>query len=346
MEEFTAWIDKNFLMVGLITALAVGLLFPAPGRSLKDISTTLQPFSLSQVAVILIFMISGLTLQRITKWKEALNALFVSFMFVLFLSPLVGLPILYLSQVTSVNKALLQGMAIFCAVPTTLSSGVAMVASANGNIGLALIITTVTNLLGVFTLPWSMSVIFSGAHVEIDGFKTLVHLVVQTLVPLLSGIALRAVPQVAQFANDRKKPLGRCSNCCIFFVVWLNTSASQDKIVSFPIVDLGVVALLAVIVHIIYRVTAYLVATACAFPSKEWVAFVLMCSQKSLPVCVSVLAALPAKFQVNTGTMIVPCIMSHFSQLMIDGFLADRWKLDEVTADFQYFSSNKLRDST
>ncbi|CAK0890775.1 unnamed protein product [Prorocentrum cordatum] len=259
--------------------------------------------------------------------------------FVLFLSPLVGVPILSLGQVTPVNRVLLQGMALFCAVPTTLSSGVAMVGSANGNVALALILTTVTNLLGVFTMPWSMSVIFSGADVEIDGFKMLTSLVIQTLVPLVFGLGLRALQPVEKFAKDKKKILGRCSNCCIFFVVWLNTSASQDKIVHFPLLDLGVVALLAITVHIIYRVSAYLVATAFHFPNKEWVAIVLMCSQKSLPVCVSVMAALPRELQYSTGTMIVPCIMSHFSQLMIDGFLADRWKLDEA-GEFEYFKKD------
>jgi len=336
MAGIRDWIDKNFLIVGLVTALTIGLVFPLPGRTLKDQHITLGTFSLSQVAVVVIFMISGLTLSEVTKWKETLKALIIGSIFVLFLSPLVGLPILYLGQVTPVNKVLLQGMALFCAVPTTLSSGVAMVGSANGNVALALILTTVTNLLGVFTMPWSMSVIFSGADVEIDGFTMLKNLVIQTLVPLLLGIALRAIPRVRKFATGNKKFLGRCSNCCIFFVVWLNTSGSQHKIVKFPLIDLGVVALLAVTVHVIYRVSAYLVATAGNLPSKEWVAVVLMCSQKSLPVCVSVMAALPAELQVNTGTMIVPCIMSHFSQLMIDGYLADRWKLNDE-GDFQYF---------
>merc|ERR1712194_736414 len=295
-------------------------------------------FSLSQVAVVLIFMISGSTLQEVTEWRETLKALVVGSIFVLFISPLVGLPILYLGHVTPVNKVLLQGMAIFCAVPTTLSSGVAMVGNANGNVSLALILTTVTNLLGVFTMPWSMSVIFSGAKVEIDGFTMLKNLVIQTLVPLLFGMGLRGPKKLKEFATDKanKKMLTRCSNCCIFFVVWLNTSGSQDKIVHFPLMDLGVVALLAIIVHVIYRLSAYFVATKGQFPNREWVAVVLMCSQKSLPVCVSVMAALPAELKVNTGTMIVPCIMSHFSQLMIDGFLADRWKLDDE-GGFQYF---------
>jgi sodium/bile acid cotransporter 7 len=329
MAGLAKWIDKNFLMLGLITALLIGLIFPLPGRSLKDQNITLGPFSLSQVAVILIFIISGVTLQKITNWKETLKALIIGSIFVLFLSPLVGLPILYLGQVTAVNNVLLQGMALFCAVPTTLSSGVAMVKSANGNVALALILTTVTNLLGVFTMPWSMSVIFSGADVEIKVRPMLVDLVIQTLVPLLFGIALGKINSVQEFATKWKSVLTKCSNCCIFFVVWLNTSGSQDKIVHFPLMDLGVVVLLAITVHIIYRVSAYIMATASNFPSKEWVAVVLMCSQKSLPVCVSVMAALPLELQANTGTMIVPCIMSHFSQLMIDGALADRWKLND-----------------
>merc|ERR1712187_710639 len=127
-----------------------------------------------------------------------------------------------------VNHVLLQGMALFCAVPTTLSSGIAMVASANGSVPLALILTTVTNLLGVFTMPWTMSVIFSGSSVQIDGLSMLQQLVMQTLVPLLFGIALQRIKLVEDFTKVKKNKniLGKSSNFCIFFVVWLKTSAS------------------------------------------------------------------------------------------------------------------------
>lgn len=336
MAGLMAFVDKNFLMVGLVTALCIGLIFPAPGKAVQDAQIKIGPFSLPQMAVVVIFIISGMTLNKIKQWKEIIKALIVGSIFVLFITPLMGLPILYLDQVTAVNKVLLQGMAVFCAVPTTLSSGVAMVDSANGSVPLALILTSVTNLLGVFTMPWTMSVIFSGADVTIDGFKILIQLVLQTLVPLTLGIALKQIDRIERLVKAKKKLLGRTSNCCIFFIVWLSTSGSQNKIVHFPLFDLGVIALLAIIVHIVYRIAAYLMAETFKFPSQEWVAVVLMCSQKSLPACVSVFSALPDALQVNVGTMIVPCIMSHFSQLMIDGFLADRWKLNEA-GDFQYF---------
>jgi len=230
-------------------------------------------------------------------------------------------------------------MALFCAVPTTLSSGVAMVKSAGGNVPLALILTTVTNLLGVFTMPYSMPVIFEGGESDfkIDAMHMLKQLVCQTLIPLLGGIALQKVPPVKKCVTNLKATLGKASNCCIFFVVWLNASGSQDKIVHFPLKDILVVVVLAILVHIVYRTAAYFLAETFKFPGPEWVALVLMCSQKSLPVCVSVLEALP---DVPKGTLIVPCIMSHFSQLMIDGFLADRWKLDS-SGQFQYFKAKE-----
>merc|ERR1719436_2275946 len=107
------------------------------------------------------------------------------------------------------------------------------------------------------------------------------------------------------------------------------TSGAQGKIMSRKSSELGVCLLLAVLVHVIYRLGSYWAATIAKLPGREWVTIVLMCSQKSLPVCVSVLSALPPKLQENTGVLILPCIMSHFSQLVIDSILTVRWTVPE-----------------
>lgn len=339
---FVAWLDKNFLMVGLITALTLGLVFPGPGKALVEQKVHVLMFSLSQWAVVIIFMISGLTLQAVTQWRETIKALITGSIFVLFISPLLGFPILAIDQVVAVEPMLLKGMALFCAVPTTLSSGVAMVKSAGGNVPLALILTTATNLLGVFTMPYSMSLIFqSSGNIKIDGIKMLTQLVIQTLIPLVLGILLQKVPAIKDCVTSIKAYLGKASNVCIFFVVWLNASGSQGEIAKFPAKDILVTCLLAILVHIVYRLAAYFLAESQKFPGPEWVALVLMCSQKSLPVCVSVLEALPQGISKDKGILIVPCILSHFSQLMIDGFLADRWKLDS-SGNFAYFNKQAL----
>ncbi|KAL6125523.1 hypothetical protein ACLB2K_073580 [Fragaria x ananassa] len=49
------------------------------------------------------------------------------------------------------------GLAIFCCMPTTLSSGVALTQLAGANTALALAMTVISNLLGILIVPFSIS---------------------------------------------------------------------------------------------------------------------------------------------------------------------------------------------
>lgn len=106
-------------------------------------------------------------------------------------------------------------------------------------------------------------------------------------------------------------------------------SKAQSSITETSGADLGLCLSLAASVHLTYRILGYAVATAANLPPKSWVTIVLMCSQKSLPVCVSVLSALPAELQQNSGLYILPCIMAHAAQLIIDSMLAVRWEIKD-----------------
>jgi len=328
MATWADWFDKNFIIIGLCCALTAGLLYPPPGKYLHDVKFG-ESVTIPKIAVVVIFLVSGIGLDSPSQWKQP-KPLAIGILFVLFLTPLLAFPIMKLPEMgVSCRIELLQGMALFCAVPTTLASGVTMVKQANGNVPLAIVLTTLTNLLGVFTMPFTVSRIFA-SEVPIDPMTMLNQLVLQTLVPLSLGILLRMyVAPLRNFATTYKKPLSRSQNCCIFLTVWIMTADAQHKIVTSPPGDLGVCLALAILVHLIYRLGAYWAATFAKLPGKEWVTIVLMCSQKSLPVCVSVLSALPAALRQESGVLIVPCIMSHFSQLVIDGVLAVRWTIKE-----------------
>lgn len=325
-------IDENFIVVGILSVLTIGLLFPGPGQALLNANIQVGVFKLPQMAVLVIFFISGLTLQSPSDWKRP-KPLAIGVVYVLFLTPLLAFPMLRFNDLGlgEVNIHFLQGLALFCAVPTTLSSGVAMVSQARGNVPLALVLTTVTNLLGVGTMPWTCSKIFS-TEVSIDPMPMFKQLIFQTLVPLTFGILLRMYSSsVNSFASDKfnKWFLTKSQNCCIFFVVWLMTSGARDKILSRTPQELAWIFFLACVVHLVYRTGIYVIASSSQLPDRDWVCLVIMCSQKSLPVCVSVLATLPPDVQVNSGMIIVPCIMSHMSQLIIDGFLTQRWTIKE-----------------
>jgi sodium/bile acid cotransporter 7 len=59
-------------------------------------------------------------------------------------------------------------------------------------------------------------------------------------------------------------------------------------------------------------------------------AVVILGSQKTLPVSMAVLAYLPEELG-EKGTIAVPCILGHLSQLLIDSYVATKWsEIEEI----------------
>mmetsp|Transcript_2200 Transcript_2200/g.4913 ORF Transcript_2200/g.4913 Transcript_2200/m.4913 type:complete len:339 (-) Transcript_2200:180-1196(-) len=330
MGKAQDFIVKNFLILGLLTVITFGLICPQPGLFLNTVKV--GGLTLPDVAIDVIFVVSGLALESFSAALQY-KALFLGMTLVLLVTPLMALPILALPGFSpSLNVSLLQGMALFCVVPTTLSSGVTMITQAKGNVSLAILLTSVTNTLGVFTMSFSASKVFS-ASITVSPWEMLYELVWLTLVPLCVGMALRRfVTPLREFAKRNKKPLGLSQNSCILFVVLLMISKAQAEIFVASSADLWLCASLAAGVHLIYRLLGYFAATAANLPPEEWVTIVLMCSQKSLPVCVSVLQALPLDLRRKSGLFILPCVMAHAAQLIIDSMLAVRWQVQAETA--------------
>lgn len=327
------WFIKNFLIIGLLSVITFGLVCPGPGLALGENGAigmkvkALTGLSLPDIAVDLIFVVSGIALDSFSAANRP-KALILGMVLVLFVTPMLAPLVLLLGQlVPGLNKSLLQGMALFTIVPTTLSSGVTMITQAKGNVSLAILITSATNILGVFTMSWSASRVFS-ANVAIKPEQMLQELIWLTLVPLVVGMALkRFVKPIQDFAKAYKKPLGLCQNSCILFVVFLMVSKAEAQISVAKAGDLYLCLALAASVHLIYRLIGYFAATAANLQAEEWITVVLMSSQKSLPVCVSVLAALPLELRRNSGLFILPCILAHAAQLIIDSMLAVRWEV-------------------
>lgn len=329
MQKVKDFVLKNFLILGLLCVITFGLVCPAPGTFLNNMK--IGSLTLTDYAIDIIFVVSGLCLDTISDAMQP-KALSLGVVLVLFVTPLLALPIMHLRDFDpGLNLAFLQGMSLFCVVPTTLSSGVTMITQAKGNVSLAILLTTLTNIIGVFTMSMTAPVIFSLHTIKISTWEMLRELLFLTLFPLCIGISLRRfVTPLREFATKNKKPLGLSQNSCILFVVLLNISKAQPDLADAAPKDLALCLTLAASVHLIYRLMGYLAANAAELPPKDWVTIVLMCSQKSLPVCVSVMAALPAALRSSSGLFIIPCIMAHAAQLIIDSILAVRW---EVQAD-------------
>ena len=109
--------------------------------------------------------------------------------------------------------AIQTGFLLFCAVPTTIYSGVLLSTQAGGNSALALLMTLATNMIGIFIVPpyfgWMLSLGLSGiGGVHLPGGEILITLLLEVLLPTIIGkILCDRVSAVVPFLKPHKKKL-------------------------------------------------------------------------------------------------------------------------------------------
>lgn len=207
------------------------------------------------VNVCTIFVISGLTL----KTDEAVQALkkpaglIYGLLAILVITPMLGFAML---EIPFDQKAFARGLAIFCTVPTTLSSGVALVTAvrsparppadlharsaptrsprrrrsvqAYGNAALALMLTVTSNLIGIVSTPFLLKAIFDSSNASLDAVDLLIKLLLTILLPLAVGKAAQTlVPGIKPRIKKHKTLLSFISNASLIMIVWQTISGSQ-----------------------------------------------------------------------------------------------------------------------
>jgi predicted Na+-dependent transporter len=77
-------------------------------------------------------------------------------------------------------------------------------------------------------------------------------------------------------------------------------------------------------IHLLFMIVNMAAATAFQFPLEQKKSVVIQCSQKTLPVSLTIVAFLPESAG-DAGLLAIPCIIAQFTQMMIDSFIAVRW---------------------
>lgn len=326
----------NFLVLGFCLALLLGLSAPVAGRTLGDVKV--GSWSVIQtVCVVIIFVISGATLkteeiaQALTTGRGGLAYGLVA---ILGLTPLLGFIHVYVPYKPVEFR---YGLALFSCVPTTLTSGVTLVRNAKGNVALALMLTVCTNLLGVFTVPFYFNAIVSSGPGDLDtgggassgmatqAVKLLVKLLFTILVPIVCGkLAREMSPPIASAATKYKAELTLVNNSCLITIVWMSISKSATDLINTNVGTIFAVLFAAVVLHVIMLVFNYGATALLGFSGPERVATVMMSSQKTLPVAMTIISYLPEDVFGSTGLIAIPCIVCHITQLFMDAPLATR----------------------
>ncbi|XP_073037147.1 probable sodium/metabolite cotransporter BASS4, chloroplastic [Primulina eburnea] len=330
-KSLAKFVTDNFLPLALVSGVVLGFANPTLG-CLAD------RYYLSKVSTSGIFLISGLTLDNV-EIRDAVEAWQVGIfglVSILYLSPLFSKIIL---QLKVQPQEFVTGIAMFTCMPTTLSSGVALTRLAGGNSALALAMTLISNLLGIFIIPFSISkFIASGIGVSVPSGQLLRSLVLTIFLPLVLGkIAREFSKGLADFADRNRQILASISAILLGLVPWMQVSKSRSLLLMVKPENFLVAVVLGVFLHgilFIFNALAVQVFSLISngkstFAKKENAsALLLVTSQKTLPVLVAVVEQLGGSLG-ESGLLILPCVAAHLNQIIIDSFLVGLWKEKE-----------------
>jgi sodium/bile acid cotransporter 7 len=208
-----------------------------------------------------------------------------------------------------------------------VNSGVALVGTAKGSVPVALFMTVLSNSLGVFTVPIMLQVMLATTvDIKLNPIPMLLKLILTILMPALVGMVVKKNATVAAFLKSQKEPLGLSAHVALATIPFMKVGSSRDFIIALDAGSLIGVVATAICLHVFFlcAINASLTPFSKSFPLEMRKAVVILGSQKTLPVSMAVLAYLPEELG-EKGTIAVPCILGHLSQLLIDSYVATKW---------------------
>ena len=302
---------------------AVGLAWAYPQLGAKN--GPLHPDLINRAGVALIFFLNGAALAFASFKSGALrwplHLVVQSATYLLF--PLLGLGLLFLAG-GLISPALALGFFFLCALPSTVSSSVAMTSAARGNVPAALLNATLSSILGVFLTPiWIGWMINSqGAHTISLG-KVVLDLVIWLIVPLMLGQLSR--PFIAGWVKRHKAKVFLVDRGTILIIIY---TSFCDSIMRGVWSDEGVMTVLAALAGglLLFTIVFAGVSAVCRalkFSDEDRIAAVFCGSKKTIAAGVP-MAQLIFGSDPRIGLILLPLMIYHPMQLVICGMLARR----------------------
>ncbi len=308
-------------LLGMATAVGLAYLFPDPGAR----GGSLHPELLTKLGVALIFFLHGMSLSfealKAGTLRWPLHLVVQGCTYLLF--PLLGLTLLWLAG-DRIAPHLQLGFFYLCALPSTVSSSVAMTAAANGNVPAAVFNATLSSLLGVALTPlWlGWMVESNGGHLPIG--DVIVDLLLWLVLPLLLGQFSR--PWLGLWAARNKKLVHSVDRATILLLVYSSFCDSMKMGVwsdhGWQVVGVALAGS-ALLLFIVLSITN-LISDLLGFSLGDRAAAVFCGSKKTLASGVP-MAQLIFGSHPGLGLILLPIMIYHPMQLVVCGVLAGRW---------------------
>ncbi|KZN16675.1 MULTISPECIES: bile acid:sodium symporter family protein [Pseudomonas] len=309
----------DWFLCGMLIATLLAYVFPTFGA----IGGGMHAEYVINVGVFLVFFLHGVNLSSeqishgLKNWK--LHVMVQAFTFAVF--PLIWL----LSDKllgSHLPSLLMLGFLYLCALPSTISSSVALTGSAGGNVPAAILNASLSSVLGIFLTPLLVSFVVGSGAGGIDLGSTLLDLCAMLLLPLVLGQLLR--PLLGKFFARHKRYTNITDKLVILLLVYAafcNSMVSgmwqqQGNSVILTAL-LGSAMLLAIILWMTTRT-----ARALKFSPADEIAAVFCASKKSLaagaPMAALIFGANP-----GLGLILLPIMIYHPLQLIVCSVMAE-----------------------
>lgn len=300
-------------LVGIISALILGLILPVPATVRGGIGT------LSDVAVGILFLLYGMRLRTseivtgLTNVK--VQGLIAFFTYIFF--PALGFA-LHPVLVPLAGDGFATGFFFLCLLPSTIQSSVTFTSIAKGDTAAALCAATVSNLVGMVITPALVVLFLHVGGSEASYTKILVQLLLPFILGQLlqrwAGDHLRRHPHLLKFYDQATIVL-------IVFSATLDSTAAGVWTGVHPLQLVLLVVVSALILAIVLPLTWW--SAGKLGISRPGQVAVMMCgSKKSLSTGLPMAQALfPAA---AIGPIAVPLIAFHQIQLIVCAMLASR----------------------
>ncbi len=318
---------QQWFLIGMIAAVVFGSLFPAFGAD----GGTLHSEITVDIGIALVFFLHGVNLpleslrRGVLAWR--VHVVVQSFTYIVF-------PLLWVVFNAAFNAwmpgDLMLGFCYLAALPSTISSSVAMTALGRGDIPVAIFNATLSSLLGIVLTPllisWLGTFYLQDAGVAsgMSLSETMLNIAKMLLLPIIVGQLVR--PFVGAWFTRYKAYTNNVDRFVILFIVYAafcNSAQSglweQNGLSLILITFAGSVLFLGIVLWL-----STFIARRLRFSREQEIAIVFCGSKKTLasgvPMAALIFGAHPA-----LGMIVLPIMLYHQLQLFVCSWLANRY---------------------
>ncbi len=322
MFKLLSRIGIDAFLIGLMSMVVLAWVAPELGRS----GGLLHMDLFTGYGVALVFLLYGLTLPPerlkagLMNWR--LHTLVQTSTFLLFPALVWGLGAALAGWVDA-NVRL--GFFVLAALPSTISSSVAMTSIARGNVAGAIFNASLSSLIGVVLTPLWVNWYLSAGGGSLDLGRVLLKILLLVLTPIVVGQVLR--PWLHAWLDRNMRWLKQLDRATILAIVF---NSFSDSIAEGVWAEHGADTLILVAggSFVLFFFVFGLLSVLCrllGFNREDAIAGVFCGTKKSLaagvPMAKIMFGASPV-----LGMVIAPTILYHFIQLVAASIIARRWQ--------------------